>query len=279
VVGNVCTVTINEDRNVTATFYLTYSLGVDREGNGNGTVTSSPSGIDCGSTCSSSFVEGTPVRLTAQPDGNSFFSYWSGECSGTTDTCDIDMTANKEVVAHFVSNTSREYALTITRVHKKHGGGTVTSTDGNITCGDTCSRSYFHDAVIILSATADTGSTFLGWKPVSLRCEGTDPCQVTLDKKKSVKAIFQGPNKLTVVTTFKNGATGAVTNGDALINCPGDCEALYALNASVTLTATAGDGSTFTKWIGSPCKDQLTNVCTFTMDKNTTVKAIFEPTF
>ena len=99
-----------------------------------------------------------------------------------------------------------------------------------------------------------------------------------MDKKKSVKAIFQGPNKLKVVTTFKNGATGTVTSGDALINCPGDCEQTYILNAPVTLTANAGAGSTFVKWTGKPCKDQQTNVCTFTMEKNATVKAIFAPT-
>ena len=99
-----------------------------------------------------------------------------------------------------------------------------------------------------------------------------------MDKKKSVKAVFQGPNKLKVVTTFKNGGAGTVTSGDALINCPADCEELYILNAPVTLTANVGVGSTFVKWTGKPCKDEPTNVCTFTMDKNVTVKAIFEPT-
>ena len=99
-----------------------------------------------------------------------------------------------------------------------------------------------------------------------------------MDKKKSVKAIFQGPNKLKVVTTLKNGATGAVASGDTFINCPGDCEELYTLNAPVTLTATAASGSSFVKWTGKPCKDETTNVCTFTMEKNATVKAIFAPT-
>jgi hypothetical protein len=81
-----------------------------------------------------------------------------------------------------------------------------------------------------------------------------------------------------VVTTFKNGGTGTVTSGDALINCPGDCEEPYILNAPVTLTANEGVGSTFVKWTGKPCKDEPTNACTFNMDKNSTVKAIFEGT-
>jgi len=99
-----------------------------------------------------------------------------------------------------------------------------------------------------------------------------------MDDKKTVKAIFQGPSKLNVRTTFKRGATGTVTGGDTFVNCPGDCEEIYTLNAPVTLTANEGTGSKFTGWTGKPCKDETTNSCTFTMDKNVTVKATFEPT-
>ena len=162
--------------------------------------------------------------------------------------------------------------------NKKNGEGTVTSREGLIACPDSCQAEYTEGFNVTLSATPSALSTFLGWKPASLGCLGTDPCQVTMDKKKSVKAVFQGPNRLKVVTTLKNGAAGTVTSGDALINCPGDCEELYILNAPVTLTANAGVGSTFVKWTGKPCKGQQTNVCTFTMEKNATVKAIFAPT-
>jgi hypothetical protein len=162
--------------------------------------------------------------------------------------------------------------------NKNHGVGTVTSREGLITCPDSCQAEYTEGFNVTLSATPSALSTFMGWKPASFGCEGVDPCLLSMDKKKSVKAIFQGPNKLKVVTTFKNGGAGTVTSGDALINCPGDCEELYILNAPVTLTANEGVGSTFVKWTGKSCKDQQTNVCTFTMEKNATVKAIFAPT-
>ena len=162
---------------------------------------------------------------------------------------------------------------------KKQGDGTITSLDGLIDCPDACETFYNMGIATILSATPSALSTFLGWKPASLGCESTNPvCQITMDKKKSVKAVFQGPNKLKVVTTFKNGGAGTVTSGDALINCPADCEKLYILNAPVTLTANVGAGSTFVKWTGKPCKDEPTNVCTFEMNKNATIKAIFEGT-
>jgi hypothetical protein len=160
---------------------------------------------------------------------------------------------------------------------KKKGEGTIQSAEGLIACPGICQEEYNKGLTVTLYVDPSNLSTFLGWKPASPGCEGTDPCLVTMDKKKSIKAIFQGPNKLKVVSTFKNGATGSVTSGDTFINCPGDCEELYSLNTPVTLTATADGSSTFVKWTGKPCKDEPTNKCTFTMEKNVTVKAIFEP--
>jgi hypothetical protein len=166
--------------------------------------------------------------------------------------------------------------LKVGLTQKKKGEGAIVSGEGLLSCPDKCQQEYNQGLTVTLYADPSDLSTFLGWKPASLGCVGTDPCTVTMDKKKSVKAIFRGPNKLKVVTTLKKGATGAVTSGDGLINCPGDCEELYILNAPVTVTATAGDGSTFVKWTGRPCKDEATNVCTFNMDKNITIKAIFQ---
>ena len=174
--------------------------------------------------------------------------------------------------------TDDAQGLKVGTTRKKKGEGTVVSAEGLIACPDTCQQDYNTGLAVTLYANPATLSTFIGWKPTPSGCETTNPvCQITMDEKKSVKAVFQGPNKLKVVTTFKNGATGTVTSGDALISCPGDCEQTYTLNAPVTLTANAGADSMFVKWTGKPCKDESTNVCTFEMNKNATVKAIFEP--
>jgi uncharacterized repeat protein (TIGR02543 family) len=73
----------------------------------NGTVTSSPSGINCGSggsTCSASF-SGT-VTLTATPSTGYTFAGWTGDCSGcgTNTTCTINMNANKTCSANFTAS-------------------------------------------------------------------------------------------------------------------------------------------------------------------------------
>src|SRR5207245_2037088 len=59
-------------RLVTGTGVSTGStLTVSKAGAGSGTVTSSPAGISCGATCSTSFTPGTVVTLTAAPAAGS----------------------------------------------------------------------------------------------------------------------------------------------------------------------------------------------------------------
>jgi hypothetical protein len=93
------------DGNVTANFAInTYTLTVSTSGSG--TVTSSPSGIDCGSVCSESYNYNTVVTLTATASADSSFTGWSGEgCSGT-DTCQVTMTAAMSVTATFTSTSN-----------------------------------------------------------------------------------------------------------------------------------------------------------------------------
>jgi photosystem II stability/assembly factor-like uncharacterized protein len=76
------------------------SLNVFKSGTGDGSVTSDPSGIDCGSTCAGTYEEGTSVTLTATPSPGSMFTGWSGACSGTGN-CVVTMDNNKSVTATF----------------------------------------------------------------------------------------------------------------------------------------------------------------------------------
>lgn len=77
-----------------------YTLTISKTGDGTGTVSSSPSGISCGSTCSKSYTNNTKVTLTAQPAADSVFTGWSGACSGSS-SCIITLSANKQVKATF----------------------------------------------------------------------------------------------------------------------------------------------------------------------------------
>jgi hypothetical protein len=96
-VNSVVTVTIN------GTSPDHFTLTVSKSGTGNGSVTSSPAGINCGSDCTEDFKVGTKITLKAKADTNSTFTGWSGGgCSGTG-TCAVIMNADIAVTAGFAA--------------------------------------------------------------------------------------------------------------------------------------------------------------------------------
>jgi hypothetical protein len=81
----------------------TYPLAVQLTGEGKGSVTSSPSGIDCGSSCQALFNLGTKVTLSATAASGSTFTGWAGAgCSGTGG-CEVTMSEARSVTATFAS--------------------------------------------------------------------------------------------------------------------------------------------------------------------------------
>ncbi len=78
-----------------------YGLSVSKTGNGSGNVSANIGGINCGTSCSDSYLKGSTVTLTATPDANSKFDGWSGHCSGTNNTCTLDINDYKSVIASF----------------------------------------------------------------------------------------------------------------------------------------------------------------------------------
>lgn len=88
-----------------------YSLSVTKSGNG--TVTSSPTGISCGADCSKSFDASTVVTLTAVPESGATFVGWSGACKGSSATCELTIDSDKIVSAAFRdSTTTKTYTIT-----------------------------------------------------------------------------------------------------------------------------------------------------------------------
>jgi len=67
-------VTMNADTTVTAAFIVqSFDLTVNKSGTGTGTVTSVPTGINCGATCLFSYSFNTQVTLTASAATGSTF--------------------------------------------------------------------------------------------------------------------------------------------------------------------------------------------------------------
>ena len=94
-------VTMNTSKSCTATFKLDMTtLNVVRSGDG--TVSSNPSGINCGSACSKSYAKGTKVTLSAKASANSKFAGWvGGGCQGIAD-CTVSLENQTSVSASFL---------------------------------------------------------------------------------------------------------------------------------------------------------------------------------
>lgn len=165
----------------TASSAFLNTLTVSKSGTGSGAVTSSPAGIDCGSTCSHGYGYGTSVTLTAAPSTGSTFAGWSGACSGTG-TCNVTTNAAAAVTATF---SLEPETLTVTRAGD--GAGTVTSSPAGISCGATCSHAYTYGSSVTLTAQVAAESSFAGW---SGACSGKAGCSVSLKAAQSVGATF-----------------------------------------------------------------------------------------
>ena len=239
-----CQVTMDAAKSVTATFGLVeHPVTVSTNGTGGGSVSSSPSGISCPSTCSGPFVQGTNVSLTATPDANSTFTGWTGtDCSGSLPTCPFTVSGPRSATATFTAIT---HTLTVD-VTPGQGSGSVTSDVGSIDCPATdCDDVYAQPTVVTLTAVADPGADFAGWSGGG--CSGTGTCQVTMDQARSVSATFTLPYDLTVQVT----GSGSVSADVGSIDCPAtDCDDTYPSDSTVTLTATPDPNQTFTGWSG-----------------------------
>ncbi len=77
------------------------SVSVTVEGDGTGTVVSTPAGIDCGTVCTHSFNDGN-VTLAPTPSATSFFEGWGGACTGRDAECVMTLPGQTEVTATFL---------------------------------------------------------------------------------------------------------------------------------------------------------------------------------
>lgn len=68
---------------------------------GEGTVTSSPAGIDCPEDCAANYSVGESVTLTAAAAEGWLLAGWSGDCTGSETTATVVMDANRSCTATF----------------------------------------------------------------------------------------------------------------------------------------------------------------------------------
>jgi hypothetical protein len=179
---------------------VTKTVTVTGSGTGDGTVKSSPAGINCtviqgqaaATGCKATFTRGVTVTLTATPKTGHSFKGWFQTCTGTA-PCTIVVTTSRTVNARFLKGP---FKITISG-GVGTGSGTVRSQSGltpvinclisNGTAAATgCSAKYPANTGLVLTATPAAGQTFTWGAP----CSGTGTCQYTAIQAKVINAVF-----------------------------------------------------------------------------------------
>jgi uncharacterized repeat protein (TIGR02543 family) len=241
---------------------------------GKGAVTSAPVGINCGNgakACHIAFSGSGTTTLTATPATGWTFGSW-GSCPSAPvgNTCEVPVDGNAyEVTANFDGPPTTTSTLSVTYA----GEGDVRG--GAIDCGASggtdCTWTVLTGSTLTVLEEPVPGNVFSGW---SGACSGTSvACTITMDGDRSINASWASSTETHLLSVSVSGV-GTVQGGG--ISCPSTCTATQALNSTVTLTATPGEGYAFNGW-GGDCSGSAPT-CTFTMSADKTVAATFVAT-
>jgi hypothetical protein len=249
---------------------LAYTLGISKTGNGAGTVTSSPAGIACGSTCSAAFANGQLISLTPAANPNSSFTGWSGGICQGSGVCTFLLVGPTTVTAEFTLN---KFPLSVNVTGAGDGYVTsITTSPGAIFCGPFCSASFYYGISVTLLASPLANSIFTGWSGAG--CSGTGTCTLTIWKYTLVEANFSQALSYTLTVRKSGTGVGEVTSSPTGIVCGPACFSAFSDNMIVTLASSPSPGSFFTGWSGGGCSGRA--ACILNMDAAKSVEAMFD---
>ena len=241
--GQTCTVTMDQDRSITANFVRThFYLGTSASPAAGGTVS--------GGGLFSATQSPAPTATVAIMTNTGYrFTGWSGACTGSS-TCTVTMDAEKSVTANFV----RTYELA-TGVSPS-GSGTLDHGGGTTDEG----------TAISITATPNLGYRFGEWVSDAggcpLQSRYSPVCAFTMSQAVTVTAHFVvGPTYMLTATASPAGG-GTLTGGGE-----------YNGGTGVDVTQTPNAGFRFSHWTGGSCSGAGT--CSVTMTRDRRVVAIY----
>ncbi|MBP5781977.1 MAG: C10 family peptidase, partial [Bacteroidales bacterium] len=232
--------TVTEDASYVANFELnSYTITITANPMEGGTVTGA-----------GTYNHGATATLTATANTGYTFINWTedGTIVSTNPTYSFTVTEDASYVANFESNS---YTITVTA--DPADGGTVTG-----------AGTYDHGATATLTATANTGYTFINWTEdgTVVSTEQTYSFSVTEDA--SYVANFE-LKSYTITATAEPTEGGTVTGAG-----------IYNHGATCTLTATANTGYTFINWTKHGRVVSTNPTYSFTVTRNASFVANFE---
>ena len=147
---------------------------------GPGSVSADVPGLQCASTCTTTWNSGQRLSLRATPDAGARLVRWGGGCSGSAG-CIVTVGAGTTVSALFAPASFR---LNVSVA----GKGAVKSSAPGITCRPRCAASFPSFRPVRLTATPAKGWKFRSW---SGACKGSrKTCTVAMSAASSARATF-----------------------------------------------------------------------------------------
>ncbi len=193
------------------------------------------------------YASGSQVQVLATANAGWSFSHWEGDGSGNTNPLSLIMDRNRTVRAVFVQEIVTQYELS-TQVT---GSGYVTPSGGMYNAGQT----------VTLTANANAGWTFSHWEGDA--SGSSTQTNVVMNGNRTVRAVFVQE----IVTQYE---LSTQVTGSGYVTPSGG---MYNAGQTVTLTANANAGWTFSHWEGDASGSSTqTNVA---MNGNRTVRAVF----
>ena len=229
-----------DDVSVTQTAIPQYTITANASPTNGGTVSGG-----------GTYNQGATCTLTATPASGYEFLYWKkGNTQVSTNaTYSFTVTENATYTAYFQQAAPTQYTITVNA--NNNAWGTV-SGGGTYNSGATCT----------LHATPASGYQFDSWKKNGSVVSTNPNYSFTVTESATYTAYFsQEPvTYYTITTNVTPAGSGTVTGGGT-----------YPAGSSVTLTATANNGYTFSQWQDGSTQ----NPRTITVNGNATYTATF----
>jgi len=246
---NPTTITMNSNKAITATFtqnpvYYTLTTSVT----GSGSVTKNPS--------QTQYLSGAIVTLTANPSSGYSFKEWSGAITGSTNPATVTMNGNKVVTATFTQNPVY-YTLTTSVI----GSGDTDPAPGT--------RTYSKSETVVVNAYPDNGWVLDYWLLDGENAGSAGSCTVTMDQNHTLNAIFADESPVQAESDLIISVVGSGTTN------PGPGTHVTDTDTSVTVTASPASGWKFSYWMLDGVNIGSGISCTFTVDQDYVLTAIF----
>ncbi len=197
-----------------------------------------------------------------QGQGWTFWQYsWTGRIKGIDGDVDRDKFAGTNLQTALISQITAQPGT----------GGSIADATEKISCDATltCSALYNPKDLVTLTATPNTGYSFVSWGGACAGAGSTSTCNIAALGAKTVTATFS----YTLKVKIAGKVPGRVASSPAGVGCPGDCSAAFGPGATVDLNA-ATDRWAGVTWSGD-CSGTDPHGCTVTMDQPRTVVATF----